>query len=78
MVLRMKNFNIFGVHWKIQLFGGGGGGGLQQINHYYKVNSNPANPTEMVLAFLNSKSNSHKISPNPVRWCKYLLNKTNI
>ena len=23
MVLRMKNFNIFGVHWKIQLLGGG-------------------------------------------------------
>ena len=22
MVLRMKNFNIFGVHWKIQLLGG--------------------------------------------------------
>ena len=26
MVLRMKNFNILGVHWKIQLLGGGGGG----------------------------------------------------
>ena len=23
MVLRMKNFNILEVHWKIQLFGGG-------------------------------------------------------
>ena len=23
MVLRMKNFNIFGVHWKIWLLGGG-------------------------------------------------------
>ena len=23
----MKNFNILGVHWKIQLLGGGGGGG---------------------------------------------------
>ena len=22
MVLRMKNFNIFGVHWKIRLLGG--------------------------------------------------------
>ena len=28
MELRMKNFNIMGVHWKIQfLWGGGGGGG---------------------------------------------------
>ena len=25
MVLRMENFNILGVHWKIQLFVGGGG-----------------------------------------------------
>ena len=25
MVLRMKNFNIFGVHWKIRLLGRGGG-----------------------------------------------------
>ena len=24
MSLRMKNFNILGVHWKIQLLGGGG------------------------------------------------------
>ena len=24
MVLRMKNFNILGVHWKIRLLGGGG------------------------------------------------------
>ena len=24
MVLRMKNFNIFKVHWKIRLLGGGG------------------------------------------------------
>ena len=24
MVLRMKNFNILGVHWRIQLLGGGG------------------------------------------------------
>ena len=24
MVLRMKNFNILGVHWKIWLLGGGG------------------------------------------------------
>ena len=24
MVLRMENFNIFGVHWKIQLLGEGG------------------------------------------------------
>ena len=46
MVLRMKNFNIFGVHWKIRLLGGmvlknqyiggglpkrGGGGGLGQF-----------------------------------------------
>ena len=35
MVLRTENFNIFGVHWKIQLLGGGlekpiyrGGAGL--------------------------------------------------
>ena len=26
MVLRMKNFDILGVHWKIQLLVGGGGG----------------------------------------------------
>ena len=24
MVLRMKNFNIFGIHWKIRLLGGKG------------------------------------------------------
>ena len=24
MVLRMKNFNILGIHWKIWLLGGGG------------------------------------------------------
>ena len=23
MVLRMKNFNIFGIHWKIRFLGGG-------------------------------------------------------
>ena len=28
MVLRMKNVNILGVHWKIQLLGGGGGVGV--------------------------------------------------
>ena len=27
MVLRMKNFNILGLHWKIRFLGGGGGGG---------------------------------------------------
>ena len=32
MVLRMKNFNILGVHWKIQLLGGGGG---SQKNNIY-------------------------------------------
>ena len=26
MELRMKNFNVFGVHWKIRFLGGGGGG----------------------------------------------------
>ena len=26
MLLRMKNFNILGIHWKIQLLEGGGGG----------------------------------------------------
>ena len=26
MQLRMKNLNIFGVHWAIQLLGQGGGG----------------------------------------------------
>ena len=25
MELRMKNFNVFGVHWKIRFLGGGGG-----------------------------------------------------
>ena len=25
MGLRMKNFNILGIHWKTQLLGGGGG-----------------------------------------------------
>ena len=28
MGLSMKNFNILGVHWKIQLLGWGGGGGF--------------------------------------------------
>ena len=36
MVLRMKNFNIFGVHWKIRLLrvvvGRGGGGGSRKTN----------------------------------------------
>ena len=35
MVLRIKNFNILGVHWKIWLLGGGGGegeGGSQKTN----------------------------------------------
>ena len=33
MVLRMKNFNILRVHWKIQLLGRGGGrGGSQKTN----------------------------------------------
>ena len=34
MVLRMKNFNILGVHWKIWLLkrGGGGGGGSWKTN----------------------------------------------
>ena len=31
MGLRMKSFNIFGVHWKIWFLGGGGGGGSQKI-----------------------------------------------
>ena len=31
MVLRMKNFDIFGVHWKIRLLRGGGG---DQKNQY--------------------------------------------
>ena len=30
----MKNVNIFGVHWKIQLVGWGGGGGEFTINQY--------------------------------------------
>ena len=30
MGLRMKNFNVLGVHWKIQLLGKGGGEGSSQ------------------------------------------------
>ena len=30
MVLRMKNFNILGLHWKIRFLGGGG-----TKNQYY-------------------------------------------
>ena len=42
MVLRIKNLNILGVHWKIQLIGGRGGsqktniegGGLPDLSSY--------------------------------------------
>ena len=34
MGLRMKNFNITGVHWKIQFLGGGGGSRTNNIPMY--------------------------------------------
>ena len=34
MGLKIKDFNIFEVHWKIQFLGGGGGGGGFTKNQY--------------------------------------------
>ena len=42
MLLRMKNFNILGIHWKIRLLGGGsqktieGGGGAWTVCQFKK------------------------------------------